>query len=113
MIEGTLPTKLPITVTLPKAPTRIAKPWSAYTTCAIVTAERTGARSSMSSVMARSIANRGLHTGACGTRCANPHRMTEESLRRDLRRLHIELGRAKVRGPAKRDRLEELAVDID
>ena len=39
--------------------------------------------------------------------------MTDESLRRELRRLHAELGRAQVRDPATRDRLDELAVDID
>jgi uncharacterized membrane-anchored protein YjiN (DUF445 family) len=39
--------------------------------------------------------------------------MTDESLRRELRRLHTALGRAQVRDPATRDRLDELAVDID
>jgi uncharacterized membrane-anchored protein YjiN (DUF445 family) len=39
--------------------------------------------------------------------------MTEESLQRQLRRLHAELGRAQVRDPATRDRLDELAADID
>ncbi len=40
-------------------------------------------------------------------------RMTEESLRRELRRLQNELGSAQVRDPATRDRLDELAADID
>ena len=48
-----------------------------------------------------------------GTRRAKLARRTEESLREELRRLHAELGRAQVRDPAKRDRLDELAAHID